>query len=312
MEFIIGKDGAGAPGAGAGAAPAGDLIKESSMNAFMADVIEASKSALVLVDFWATWCGPCKQLGPALDKVVRQMNGAVRLVKIDVDKNQPLAQQLGIQSVPMVYAFKNGQPVDAFAGALPESQIKEFITRLLGDTAPVDQLAQALAVAEEMLAQGDAAGAAQIFAQILAHDPESAEALAGLVRTEIKAGQLEQAQRFLDQAPAKLQTHAAILAARAALDLARQLEKTGSTADLRRKLAENPQDHQIRFDLALAYFASDEREAAVEELLEIIKRDRKWNDEAARKQLVLFFDAFGQTDPLTIESRRKLSAILFS
>lgn len=308
MEFIINQD-----SAKGGPAPAGgDLIKESSIQNFMPDVIEASKSALVLVDFWATWCGPCKQLGPTLEKVVRQMNGAVRLVKIDVDKNQQLAAQLGIQSVPTVYAFKNGQPIDAFAGALPESQIKEFILRHLGDAAPGDQLAQAQAAGEELLAAGDAAGAAHIFGQILGVEPENPEALSGMIRCEIKAGQLAQAEQILASLPDKLKSHAAIAAAQAALDLARQIEKTGSAADLRRKLAENASDHQARFDLALAYFANNEREAAVEELLEIVRRDRKWNDEAARKQLVTFFDAFGQADPLTIETRRKLSSILFS
>lgn len=311
MEFILGQGGAGGA---QGGAQGGDLIKESDISRFVPDVIEASKNALILVDFWATWCGPCKQLGPILEKVVRQMNGAVRLVKIDVDKNQQLAGQLGIQSVPTVYAFKDGRPVDAFAGALPESQVKEFIKRHLDGAAGEggDPIAEALTVAEELLNQGDVAGAADIFSQIAAHDPENAEALSGLIRAEIKAGQLDRAQHFYDQAPPKLHNHAALLAAKAALDLARQLEKTGSSADLRRKLAENPADHQARLDLALAYYAANEREAAVDELLEIIRRDRKWNDEAARKQLVTFFDAFGQTDPLTIESRRKLSSILFS
>lgn len=312
MEFIINHDGAARPAPAAGAAPAGDWIKESTIAGFMADVIEASKSALILVDFWATWCGPCKQLGPALEKVVRQMNGAVRLVKIDVDKNQQLAAQLGIQSVPTVYAFKDGRPIDAFAGALPESQIKEFIARHLGEAAPGDNLAEALAAAEEMLAQGDPADAAQIFTQVLEAEPENAEAISGMIRCEIKAGQLDKAGQILAQLPAKLQSHAAIAAATAALDLARQVEKTGNTADLRRKLAENASDHQARFDLALAYYANNEREAAVEELLEIVRRDRKWNEEAARKQLVIFFDAFGQADPLTLETRRKLSSILFS
>lgn len=314
MEFIIGQGGAKPQTSGGQAGTPGDLIKDSDIAHFVPDVIEASHNALILVDFWATWCGPCKQLGPTLEKVVRQMNGAVRLVKVDVDKNQQLAGQLGIQSVPTVYAFKDGRPVDAFAGALPESQVKDFIKRHLGEGAGAggDPIAEALTMAEELLTQGDAAGAAEIFSQILAHEPENAEALSGLVRAEIKAGQLDQAQALLDQAPPKLHHHAAISAARAALDLARQLVKTGSSADLRRKLAENPADHQARFDLALAYFANNEREAAVEELLEIIRRDRKWNDEGARKQLVTFFDAFGQSDPLTIESRRKLSSILFS
>jgi putative thioredoxin len=312
MEFIINQDGARASAPAGASTPAGDLIVDSDIQHFVADVIEASKKALILVDFWATWCGPCKQLGPTLEKVVRQMNGAVRLVKIDVDQNQQLAGQLGIQSVPTVYAFKNGQPVDAFAGAQPESQIKEFIKRHLGDAAPGDQLAEALAAAEEMLAGGDAGGAAHIFAQVLQVDPENADAMSGMIRCEIKAGQLDKAEQILTQLPPKLLSHAALAAAKAALDLARQVEKTGNSADLRRKLTENPADHQTRFDLALAYYANGEREAAVEELLEIVRRDRKWNDEAARKQLVTFFDAFGQTDPLTLETRRKLSSILFS
>ncbi|MBF0166200.1 MAG: thioredoxin [Alphaproteobacteria bacterium] len=313
MEFIINQDGAAQPGAtSARPAPAGDLIKESSMASFMADVIEASRHCLILVDFWATWCGPCKQLGPLLEKLVRQLNGAVRLVKIDVDKNQQLAGQLGIQSVPTVYAFKDGRPVDAFAGALPESQIKDFIKRHLGKANPADALAEALAVAEEMLAAGDVAGAADIFAQILGAEPENPEALGGLARCEIKAGQLDQAEQILAHAPPAIQNHAALAAAKAALDLARQAAKAGPLTELRHKLEQNPKDHQIRFDLALAYYANGENEAAVDELLEIIKRDRKWNEEAARKQLVTFFDAFGQADPLTVESRRKLSSILFS
>jgi putative thioredoxin len=313
MEFIIDQGGARPPGPGSAGGPLpGDLIKDSDIQHFMADVIEASKNTLILVDFWATWCGPCKQLGPILEKVVRQMGGQVRLVKIDVDKNQQLAAQLGVQSVPTVYAFKNGQPADAFAGALPESQVKDFIKRLLGGEAGTDRIAEALAAAEELLAAGDAGGAAHIFAQVLGADAENAEAMSGIIRCEIKAGQLDKAEQILAQLPVKLQNHAAIAAARAALELSHQVAKAGSAADLRRKLAENPKDHQARFDLALAYFANNEREAAVEELLELIRLDRKWNDEAARKQLITFFDAFGQADPLTIEARRRLSSILFS
>ncbi len=251
MEFIINQDSAKRPGPGPKGGAAGDPVMESSTASFMADVIEASRHALILVDFWATWCGPCKQLGPLLEKLVRQMNGAVRLVKIDVDKNQQLAGQLGIQSVPTVYAFKDGRPVDAFAGALPESQIKEFIKRHLGDGAPADSLAEAQKAAEELLAAGDVGGAANIFAQILQADPENAEALSGMIRAEIKSGQLEQAAQILAQLPEKLQTNAAIAAAKAALELAHQAAKAGSTADLRRKLAENHMDHETRFELAM-------------------------------------------------------------
>jgi len=304
--------------AGAARPAAADLIKEGSDRTFAADVIEASKKVPVIVDFWATWCGPCKQLGPALEKAVTAAKGAVRLVKIDVDRYQGLAAQLRIQSVPTVYAFFQGRPVDGFAGALPDSQVKAFVdklTKLAGGAGGEDDLLdEVLAQAQEALDANDAATAAELYAEVLAAEPEHPQAYAGLVRSRIIAGELAQAHQLLDQAPAALAKAKELVAVRSALELAEQSQGLGSgeTAQLERRLAADANDHQARFDLALAHYAAGRREPAVDALLEIVRRERTWEEEKARKQLVKLFEAFGPTDPLTVSARRRLSSILFS
>lgn len=301
--------------AAAPAASAGDVIKDSSDRAFMADVIEASRTVPVIVDFWAPWCGPCKQIGPILEKLVRAAKGAVRLVKIDTDQNQMIASQLRVQSIPAVYAFFQGRPVDGFMGALPESQVKAFIDKLLklsgGAGGEGDLLEEALAQAKEMLEAGDIQTASEIYGEILQAEPESAAAYAGLVRCLIAAKDTERARQMLDQAPAAIAKDKELAGVRAALEVAEQAANAGPIPELMEKVAHNHDDHQARFDLAMALFAAGKRESAVDELLEIVKRDRTWNEDAARKQLVTFFEAFGPTDPLTIQTRRKLSSILF-
>jgi putative thioredoxin len=304
MEPIIG-----------GAAQAADaaLIKNSTTATFMADVIEASREAAVVVDFWAPWCGPCKQLGPMIEKAVRDARGAVRLVKINIDENQELAAQMRIQSIPAVYAFKDGRPVDGFVGAIPESQIKQFVGRLAGDTAGPDPVAEAVALAKEAVAAGDHARAANIYTQVLEHDPANIDAIAGLARAAIARKDFAKAKQFLDRAPKEQAGHAEIAAARAALELAEAGSKAaGQIGALKARLEADPKDHQARYDLSAARFAAGEREQAIDDLLELIRRDRAWNEEAARKQLLKFFEAIGLADPLTVAARRRLSAILFS
>ncbi|WP_454019046.1 tetratricopeptide repeat protein [Azospirillum sp. Marseille-Q6669] len=303
----------------AGAAPAaGDLIKDSSDRAFMADVIEASQSVPVIVDFWAPWCGPCKQLGPILEKTVLAAKGKVRLVKIDTDKDPMIASQLRVQSIPAVYAFFQGRPVDGFMGALPESQVKAFVEKLLKLAGAAgggegDILEEALAQAKEALEAGDTQTASEIYGEILQADPENlnAVAYAGLVRCLIVNDELARAKQMLDKVPEQIAKDKEIAAVRSALEVAEQAANAGPIPELTEKVARNEDDHEARFDLALALFAAGKREAAVDELLELVRRDRAWNDEAARKQLVKFFEAFGPTDPLTVQSRRKLSSILF-
>lgn len=294
----------------------GDIIKDGSDATFMADVIEASRTVPVLVDFWATWCGPCKQLGPALEKVVTAAKGAVRLVKIDTDKNPMVAGQLRIQSIPAVYAFYQGRPVDGFVGALPESQLKQFVDRLVqatGAAAPAaDDIASVLEEAKQILDQGDAEGAAAVYNEVLQAEPENAVAYVGLVRCLLAVGQTDDARKLIEGAPAAIAKSPELAGLKSQLDLAEQARQAGPIPELMNRLARDPDDHQTRYDLALALYAAGKSEAAVEALLEIVRRDRDWNDQAARKQLLKFFEAFGPTDKLTVMARRKLSSILFS
>ena len=308
MEQLIGMAGP-APAAGA-------VIKESNTDNFVVDVIDASHDAPVIVDFWAPWCGPCKQLTPTLEKVVREARGAIRLVKINTDENQELAAQMRVQSIPAVFGFVKGRPVDGFAGALPESKVKSFAQRLVqaagGQLGP-SPVEQALAQAEEALARNDPGTASAIFAQVMAHDPKNAAAIAGLAKCHIDAGNTAEAKKVLERATGDLANNAVIAAARTALELAEQSKQGASQADeLRQRLAQNAGDHQARLDLAMALYGSGQREQAIEELLEAVRRDRRWNDEAARKQLVKLFEALGPTDPLTVSGRRRLSSLLFS
>lgn len=300
-------------GPAAAGAPPGDLIKDSGLKTFAADVIEASRKTPVIVDFWAPWCGPCKQLTPVLEKAVRTAAGAVRLVKVNIDENPELAQHLRIQSIPTVYAFKNGQPVDGFAGALPESQVKAFIERLAGPIgpSPIDAL---VAEADEMLARGDAGGAAQLYASTLQEEPGEPRAIAGLARCYLKNGDFVRARQTLELAPPEARKNQAIASVQAELDLAQSAKPApaGETAALEAALAADPKNLQARYDLALALIAADNRERAMDELLEIVKRDRKWNEEAARKQLVTLFEALGPMHALTISGRRRLSSLLFA
>jgi putative thioredoxin len=296
-------------GAGANAA---NLIKNGSTATFMADVIEGSKDAAVVVDFWAPWCGPCKQLGPALEKAVKDARGAVRLVKINVDENQELAAQMRIQSIPAVYAFKDGRPVDGFVGALPESQVKQFVGRLAGAVGP-SPVEEALAVAKEAIAAGDHEQAEEIYTQIVEHEPENAEAIAGLAKAALARHDLPAAKQRLATVPAAAASHADIQAARAALELAEQGEKAkGALGELEARLKQDANDHEARLELAVALFAADERERAIDELLDLVRRAREWNEQAARKQLVKFFEAMGHADPLTVATRKRLSSILFA
>ncbi|WP_029004121.1 thioredoxin [Azorhizobium doebereinerae] len=287
-----------------------DFVIDTTTQTFMADVIEESRQRPVLVDFWAPWCGPCKTLGPTIEKAVRGKKGKVKLAKMNIDEHPAIAGRLGIQSIPAVFAFVNGQPVDGFVGALPEGQVVEFIDRLTGGEDA--DLTQVLDAAEAALAEGDIAPAAEVFAQVLAAEPENLRALAGLARAHVLMGDLDQAEAMLAQVPAGKANDPAVAAVRAAIDLARQTADLGETAGLEADVAADPSNHQARFDLALSLAASGKREEALAHLMEIVKRDRTWNEDGARKQLVQLFDAWGPTDPLTVSGRRKLSAILFA
>jgi putative thioredoxin len=292
-------------------AAAASAVKDTTTQTFVKDVIEESKRQPVLVDFWAEWCGPCKQLAPVLEKVVRAAKGKVKLVKMDIDKHPAIPGQLGIQSIPAVFAFVNGQPVDGFLGALPESQVTAFVERITKERIGGEEK-DLLNAADAALAKGDAAGAADLYAQVLAQDSSNVAALAGLAKSYVRTGAIEQAKQTLALVPDAKRNDSAVAAARAAVEVAEQAKSVGPVAELEQKVAANPLDHQARFDLAVALNSRGRRQEAVDNLLEIVKRDRKWNDDGARKQLVQFFDAWGPTDEATVSGRRRLSSILFS
>ncbi len=289
--------------------PGTELIKNSTTQDFIRDVVEASRETPVLVDFWAPWCGPCKQLTPVLEKVVRAAKGTIRLVKLNIDEHPEIPGQMGVQSVPTVFAFKDGQPVDGFMGALPESRVNAFVARLVGES--VDEGAD-IEAAEAALEAGDVNSAAQAFGAILQGDPENMQALAGLTKCYIKTGDLDRADQTLALVPSDKADSAPITGARAALDLARKGEDAGDVDGLNAAVAANPNDPQARFDLALALNAKGDRQGAAEALLAIVSKNRAWDDDAARKQLVQFFDAWGPNDPATLSGRQKLSSLLFA
>jgi putative thioredoxin len=288
-----------------------DVVKETTTQAFVKDVIEESRRQPVLVDFWAPWCGPCKQLTPVLEKAVKGAKGKAKLVKMNIDEHPSIPGQMGIQSIPAVIAFVNGQPIDGFLGALPESQVTAFIERLIKDRVGGEEKDQ-LKEADAALAEGDATTAADIYAEVLAKDAPNTQALAGLTRCYVETGAIDQAKQTLALVPQAKQNDPAVAAARAALDLAEQTKSFGPVGELEQKVAANPLDHQARFDLALALNGQGQRQDALDHLLEIVRRDRKWNDDGARKQLVQLFDAWGPTDEATVEGRRRLSSILFA
>jgi putative thioredoxin len=292
-------------------AAADGLIKDTTTQTFVKDVIEESKRQPVLIDFWAPWCGPCKQLTPVLEKAVRAAKGKVKLVKMNIDEHPAIPGQMGIQSIPAVIAFVNGQPADGFMGALPESQVMAFLERLTKDRIG-GEAKDLLNAADAALAEGDYAGAADLYAQLLEEDNTNVPALAGLARCYVETGAIDQAKQTLALVPDSKRNEASVLAAKAALDLAEQAKSLGPIAELEQKVAANPLDHQARFDLALALNGKGRRLEALDHLISIVKRDRKWNDDGARKQLVQFFDAWGPTDEATIEGRRRLSSILFA
>ena len=292
-------------------AAADGLVKDTTTAAFRQDVIQESSKQPVLVDFWAPWCGPCKQLTPVIEKAVKAAGGKVKLVKMNIDEHPQIPGQLGIQSIPAVIAFTKGQPVDGFMGALPESQVKGFIERLVGPVGP-SPAEDLLAQADARAAEGDAGGAAELYAAVLAQDPENVAAIAALAKLHLDLDDLEGAKRFLAMAPSAKENDPAIAGARAAIELAEQAASLGDTGEFERRLEANPLDHQARFDLALALNAGGRREEAIDALIDIVRRERTWNDEAARKQLVQFFEAWGPTDDMTVLGRRRLSSVLFA
>lgn len=304
MQSMFGQN---QPGANHG----NDLIRDSSERTFVADVLEASRDVPVLVDFWAPWCGPCRQLTPILEKVVKEAKGAVKLVKINIDENKRIAAQLRIQSIPAVYAFRNGQPVDGFMGALKESEVKEFIKRLAGDTGPsaTDEL---IAIAAEAFDAGDLATAAQAYARILQEDPQNPEALGGIARCYLASGDIDRAKQALEIVPPEHRNHDAIKAVAAQVRLRDQAPADDNIGELRARVEASPTNLQARFELAAALAAASSSEAAIDEYLEILRRDRNWNDGAARQQLLTLFEALGSADPVVKSGRRKLSALLFA
>lgn len=288
-----------------------DLIKDTTEAEFMVDVIEASKEVPVIVDFWAPWCGPCKTLGPMLEDAVKAAGGKVRMVKINVDEAQQIAAQLKVQSIPTVYGFHNGQPVDAFQGAVPQSEIKTFVDKLAA-LAGDGGLSEAIEAAETMLTEGAAVDAAQTFAAILGEEPNNAAAYGGMVRAHIAMDDLDQAEAILNGAPEEISNAPELEAARAQLQLARQAADAGPIGDLEAAVAAKPDDHQARFDLASALHAAGKPEAAVDQLLDLFRRDRDWNEGAAKAQLFTIFDALTPQDPIALNGRRRLSSLIFS
>lgn len=292
-----------------------DLIKDATEATFMADVIEMSNTVPVIVDFWAPWCGPCKTLGPMLEDAVRAVKGAVKMVKVNADECQALTGQLQIQSLPTVYAFFEGKPVDGFQGAVPQSEINEFVARVVkagGGETPADTLNDAVEVAEDMLTDGEADDAAQTFSAILGEDPNHAGAYGGLVRSHIALGDLDQAEAVLNGAPAEISSSPELEAASAQLELARQAAGAGPVGELTAAVEADENNHQARFDLALALHANDDAEGAVTQLLELFRRDRDWNEGAAKTQLFTVFDAMKANDPIVLNGRRKLSTLIFA
>ena len=306
--MTIVEQGSGAPQA------APDLIKETTTQTFVKDVIEESRRQPVLIDFWAPWCGPCRQLTPILEKAVRAAKGRVKLVKMNIDEHPSIPGQMGIQSIPAVIAFVGGQPADGFMGAVPESQVNAFIDKLTKGVPASGEpnVADILKEADAVFAEGDPAGAAQIYAEVLALDAANIAALAGLAKCYVATDAIEQAKQTLAMVPESKRNDAAVKAVQAAIELAEQAQSVGPIDDLEQKVAANPLDHQARFDLATALNAMGKRAEATSQLLEIVKRDRKWNEEAARKQLVQFFEAWGGADEATVDGRKRLSTILFS
>ena len=299
---------------GNGAAPQAtpDLIKATTTQTFVKDVIEESKRQPVLIDFWAPWCGPCRQLTPILEKVVLAAKGKVKLVKMNIDEHPAIPGQMGIQSIPAVIAFVNGQPADGFMGAVPESQVTAFVNKLTAGMPGEPDIAEILKEAETLLAGGDAANAASVYAEVLSVDSTNIAALAGLAKCYATTGAIDQAKQTLAMVPESKRGDAAVKAVQATIDLAEQASSLGPIGELEQKVAANPLDHQARFDLATALNAAGKRTEATQQLLEIVKRDRKWNEDGARKQLVQFFDAWGATDEATVEGRKRLSTILFA
>ena len=292
-----------------GGASSATQVRDVTTASFRQDVVADSMAQPVLVDFWAPWCGPCKQLGPVIERVVAAAKGRVKLVKMNIDDHPQIAGQLGIQSIPAVIAFSKGQPIDGFVGALPESQITGFIERLVG---PLDDDATALLETAAALAEaGDVAGAIEAYGSVLVENGENIQALAGIIKLYVESGNLDAARGYLEAVPEGKENDPAMVAVRAALDLAEQVASLGDTSGLEAAIAANPNDHQARFDLALAFAAAEKREEATDALIEIIKRDRAWNDDGARVQLLQFFDAWGPMDEMTKAGRRKLSSLLF-